>query len=87
MDMAKRGFEALGAEGFARVDFLQDKKDGSVYINEINTIPGFTEISMFPKLWSHEGRSISEVLDTLVSLALERHRWKQGLTIPRSTEG
>ena len=86
MDMAKRGFEALGAEGFARVDFLQNKADGTVFINEINTIPGFTEISMFPKLWGHEGRSIGEVLDTLVSLALERHRWKQRLTVPRSAE-
>ncbi len=77
--LAKKAFLSLGGEGFGRVDFLQNRSDESIYINEINTIPGFTEISMFPKLWVHEGKSISEVLEHLVDLALERHKWKTEL--------
>ncbi len=82
MDIAKQAFQSLGGEGFARVDFLLDRTNGSIFINEINTIPGFTEISMFPKLWVHEGRSITEVLDHLIELAKERHEWKMKLKAP-----
>ena len=60
----------------ARVDFLLDKADGRVYINELNTIPGFTQISMYPKLWEATGLSYTELLDRLIELALER----QGVT-------
>jgi len=74
-----RAFEALGGEGYGRADFLMDKRDGRFYINEINTIPGFTTISMFPKLWGLTGMEIPRLLDCLIDLALERHRWKSTL--------
>jgi D-alanine-D-alanine ligase len=64
------------------VDFLLNRLSESVFINEINTIPGFTEISMFPKLWVHEGRAITEVLDHLIELAMERQEWKMKLKAP-----
>ena len=55
----------------ARVDFFIDKKTEKIYLNEINTMPGFTEISMYPKLWKHSGISYSDLLDNLIKLALE----------------
>ncbi|HVL33477.1 MAG TPA: D-alanine--D-alanine ligase family protein [Actinomycetota bacterium] len=65
-------FRAIGCEGMARVDFfLQD--DGTIYINEINTIPGFTPISMYPKLWEASGIPYAKLIDRLLELALERH--------------
>lgn len=78
-NMAHKAFGALGGEGFGRVDFLQDTVSGKIYINEINTIPGFTEISMFPKLWLHEGWEMTRLLDHLVDLARERFAWKAEL--------
>jgi D-alanine-D-alanine ligase len=60
----------------ARVDFLLDRKTGSFLVNELNTIPGFTSISMFPKLWEASGVSYSQLVDRLIELALERHREK-----------
>jgi len=74
--MARRAFAAIGGEGFGRVDFLLDKKTGAFVLNEINTIPGFTEISMFPKLFVADGWTITSLLDELVRLAGERHAWK-----------
>ena len=71
--MAVRAFKAIDCAGMARVDFLLDKGDGRVYINELNTIPGFTRISMYPKLWEATGLGYPELLDRLISLALERH--------------
>ena len=65
-------FEAVECEGMARVDFLMDGASGQLYINEINTIPGFTSISMFPKMWEYSGLSYSQLLDTLIDLALVR---------------
>ncbi len=65
-------FEAVDCEGMARVDFLMDGKSGQLYVNEINTIPGFTSISMYPKMWEYSGVPYPELLDTLISLALER---------------
>jgi len=64
---------AVECAGMARVDFLLEESSGRVYINEINTIPGFTSISMYPKMWEHSGVSYSELVDELIRLALERH--------------
>jgi D-alanine-D-alanine ligase len=64
-------FKVITCEGFARVDFFV-KKNGKVYVNEINTIPGFTNISMYPKLWEASGISYSQLIDKLIQLALER---------------
>ncbi|MBN2430215.1 MAG: D-alanine--D-alanine ligase [Acidobacteria bacterium] len=78
-DMAGRAFLAIGGEGYGRVDFLMDQRDNKIYVNEINTIPGFTPISMFPKLWTLSGMELPELLDRLVELALERQAWKSAL--------
>jgi len=59
-----------------RVDFLLDRKTGKVYLNEINTIPGFTSISMYPKLWEASGLPYPQLLDRLIELALERRQEK-----------
>ncbi len=77
--LAVAAFLAVDAAGFARVDFLLSRETGRLYVNEINTIPGFTTISMFPKLWEATGLGYSAVLDRLVDLAVERHAGKQGL--------
>lgn len=69
----------MDAAGFARVDLLLSRETGRLYVNEINTIPGFTTISMFPKLWEASGLSFPALLDRLVDLALERHAGKQSL--------
>lgn len=72
-DIALRTFKALCCEGMARVDvFLKD--DGEVLVNEINTIPGFTKSSMYPKLWEASGIGYSELIERLLELAIERHR-------------
>lgn len=69
-DLALKVYELLGCRGLARVDFfLQD--DGTLYVNEVNTLPGFTNISMYPKLWRQEGISYSELIERFISLALE----------------
>ena len=73
---ALRAFRALDCAGMARVDFLVTKKSNRIYLNEINTIPGFTSISMYPKLWEASGLPFAALLDTLVQLALERHEAK-----------
>lgn len=67
-------FEAVGCEGMGRVDFLMETATGQFYVNEINTIPGFTSISMYPKMWEYSGVPYSELLDRLIDLALERAR-------------
>lgn len=68
---ALRAFKAIDGHGLSRVDFFLDKQTGEVYLNEINTLPGFTNISMYPQLWIHAGLTYSELLDRLVDLALE----------------
>ncbi len=68
---------ALELEGMARVDFLMDGQTGGLYVNEPNTLPGFTSISMYPKMWEHSGLSYSDLLDRLIELALARHGRKQ----------
>src|SRR3989338_3354325 len=70
-DLAVRAFKALECEGMARVDFFL-KENGDLFVNEINTIPGFTSISMYPKLWEVSGISYSELVDRLIMLAIER---------------
>ena len=67
-------FKALAASGMARVDFFLEKGTSRLYINEINTIPGFTEISMYPKLWAVSGLPFPRLLERLVALGFERHR-------------
>jgi D-alanine-D-alanine ligase len=76
---ALRAFRALDCAGMARVDFLVIRKTNRIYLNEINTIPGFTSISMYPKLWQASGVSYSALLDTLIQLAMERHKAKSKL--------
>ncbi len=73
-ELALRAFRALECCGMARVDFLLDGKTGAAYVNEINTIPGFTPISMYPKLWEASGLPYPALLDELIRLALERYR-------------
>jgi D-alanine-D-alanine ligase len=63
----------------ARVDFLLDGRSGALYLNEVNTIPGFTSISMYPKMWEASGLAYPALLDRLIALALERHAEKQRL--------
>jgi D-alanine-D-alanine ligase len=70
--LALAGFAALGCEGMARVDFLLDRRDGRFLLNELNSIPGFTSISMYPRLLGLSGVSYPELLDRLISLALAR---------------
>ncbi|TRY16609.1 D-alanine--D-alanine ligase [Tessaracoccus rhinocerotis] len=70
-DIAAQAFNAVGSEGLARVDVFADT-DGEVWVNEINTMPGFTEISMYPKLWEHSGTSYPELVARLIDLALLR---------------
>lgn len=69
---AIKAYSALGCEGLARVDFFVGKEDNEVYFNEINTLPGFTSISMYPKLWEASGLPYGELLDKLAELAIER---------------
>jgi D-alanine-D-alanine ligase len=75
--MAIRAFQAVDCSGLARVDFLMDPKTEKVYLNEINTMPGFTSISMYPKLWAASGLGYPELIDRLIQLALERHEEKK----------
>jgi len=73
-DLAVRAFRAIDGSGLARVDFFVLRNTGQVIVNEINTMPGFTSISMYPKLWEASGIGYSELLDRLIELAFERHR-------------
>ena len=74
---AVQAFTALDLSGLSRVDFFLEKETGQVFINEVNTIPGFTQISMYPKLWEASGLSYAQLLDRLVELAIERHEDRQ----------
>lgn len=79
--LAVRSFQVLECQGMARVDFFLERETEDLYVNEINTIPGFTSISMYPKLWQASGLSYSELIDRLIRLALERHRRRQSSRI------
>jgi len=76
-EMAVAAFKAVDCSGLARVDFLMDPKTKKIYLNEINTMPGFTSISMYPKLWAASGLPYSELIDRLIQLGTERHADKK----------
>jgi D-alanine-D-alanine ligase len=78
-DVGRRAFSALECEGMARVDMFLDRTSGEIFFNELNTIPGFTSISMYPKLWEASGISYQELLSRLVDLAISRHERKRAL--------
>jgi D-alanine-D-alanine ligase len=77
--LAVECYRAVECEGMARVDFLLETATAKLYINEINTIPGFTSISMYPKMWEYSGLPMPKLIDRLIELALERHVAKQRL--------
>jgi len=78
-EMALRAYQAIDCSGLARVDFFLRKEDGRIFINEVNTMPGFTPYSMYPLLWKESGISYRELLDRLIALAFERYEAKQKL--------
>jgi len=84
-------FRALELNGMARVDFFLEKTGGKIYLNEVNTIPGFTSISMFPKMWEASGLPFRELIDKLIELALEQHaekaRTKYQIELPAGAGG
>ena len=77
--LAVECYRAVECEGMGRVDFLLENATGKIYINEINTIPGFTSISMYPKMWEHSGMPMPKLIDRLIELAIERHKIKARL--------
>jgi len=77
--LAVECYKAVQCEGMARVDFLLETSTDRLYINEINTIPGFTSISMYPKMWEYSGLPMPKLIDRLIDLAMERHQAKQSL--------
>ena len=81
--LAVECYRAVECEGMARVDFLLENATGKMYINEINTIPGFTSISMYPKMWEHGGLPMSKLIDRLIELALDRDRVRKSLRYTR----
>jgi D-alanine-D-alanine ligase len=90
-DYAKRAFRCLECRGMARVDFFLEHRTNKIYINEVNTIPGFTSISMYPKLWEASGIPYRNLIDRLIQLALAEHREKQrtkySIELPEGTGG
>jgi D-alanine-D-alanine ligase len=81
--LAVEGYRAVECAGMARIDFFLESATDRLYINEINTIPGFTSISMFPKMWEHSGVAFPALIDKLIQLALERHRRKKATKFTR----
>lgn len=82
-NLAVACFKTMDCAGMARVDFLVESATGRIYINEINTIPGFTSISMYPKMWEHAGVPFPKLVERLLELALERHAARQALRYER----
>ncbi len=76
-DLAIAAFKAVDCSGLARVDFLMDPKTARIFLNEINTMPGFTAISMYPKLWAASGLAYADLIDQLIQLGIERHEDKK----------
>jgi D-alanine-D-alanine ligase len=72
-EYAARAFRALDLAGLARVDFFLERGTGEIFLNEVNTLPGFTSISMYPMLWEASGVPLEKLVDRLIELALERH--------------
>jgi D-alanine-D-alanine ligase len=89
--LAVQAFRALELSGMARVDFFLGKEGGKTYLNEVNTIPGFTSISMYPKLWEASGIPFPQLIDKLIELALEQHtekaRTKYAIELPAGSAG
>jgi D-alanine-D-alanine ligase len=81
--LAIEAVRALDCEGMARVDFLMETATGAFYVNEVNTLPGFTSISMYPKMWEHAGVLYAQLLDELIQLALARHTRRQATSYQR----
>ena len=81
--LAVECYRAVECSGMARVDFLLESTSGMLYINEINTIPGFTSISMYPKMWEHSGLPMPRLIDRLIELALERHAARKATRFTR----
>lgn len=90
-EYAVRAFRAIECMGMARVDFFLERGTGKIYLNEVNTIPGFTSISMYPKLWEASGIPYSELISRLIDLALEQHkekaRTKYSIELPAGAGG
>jgi D-alanine-D-alanine ligase len=90
-DCAVRAFRAIDGSGMARCDFFLEHRTSKIFVNELNTIPGFTSISMYPKLWEASGLSYPALIDRLIELALERHRekarTKYSIELPAGTGG
>jgi D-alanine-D-alanine ligase len=76
-ELAVAAFRAVDCSGLARVDFLMDPKSRKIYLNEINTMPGFTSISMYPKLWAASGVPYPELIERLIKLGIDRHAEKK----------
>ena len=76
-ELAVAAFRAVDCSGLARVDFLMDPKSGKIFLNEINTMPGFTAISMYPKLWAASGLAYADLIDRLIQLGIKRHEDKK----------
>jgi D-alanine-D-alanine ligase len=89
--MAVTAFRALELSGMARVDFFIEKRGGKIFLNEVNTIPGFTSISMYPKLWEANGIPFRELVSKLIDLAMEQHqekaRTKYQIELPEGASG
>ena len=81
--LAAKAYRAISASGLSRVDFFVDKGTGEVYLNEINTMPGFTSISMFPKLCCHEGLTFTQLVDLLLDQAVAGFQAKTRLRTQR----
>lgn len=77
--IAVDAYKTVQCEGMARVDFLLESATNKLYLNEINTIPGFTSISMYPKMWEHAGIPMARLIDRLIELAMERHAVRRAL--------
>jgi D-alanine-D-alanine ligase len=77
--LAVEAFQALEGEGIARVDFFLERSSGAIYLNELNSLPGFTESSMFPRLWTASGLAYPALLDRMIELAMERHQRRSKL--------
>jgi len=86
-DLAIRAFRSIDCAGMARVDFLLNGETDELFLNEINTIPGFTAMSMYPKMWQATGLSYEELIDRLIDLALERHADKKRNRIAKTESG
>lgn len=81
--LAVECFKAVGCSGLGRVDFLREEATGKLFINEINTLPGFTSISMYPKMWEYTGIPYGQLIDRLIELALERYEQKKATRFTR----